>query len=62
VAGVSERTVYNRLADPDFRRLIGKYRRAIVDESVGTLARFGKRAARGSRRRFFPGSTDLLGR
>ena len=45
VAGVSERTVYNRLADPDFRRLIGKYRRVIVDGSVGTLARFGKRAA-----------------
>jgi hypothetical protein len=36
-AGLSERTVYRRLDDPDFRRLINRYRSDMVLRSSGML-------------------------
>jgi len=38
LTGVSRRTVSRRLADPEFRRMIGEARRRIVDTAAGRLA------------------------
>ena len=36
-AGVSERTAFRRLADPDFRRQVHEARAALVQQAVGKL-------------------------
>jgi hypothetical protein len=45
LAGLSIRTVYNRMLDPAFTRTVAKFRRIVVDGTVGRLARHGERAA-----------------
>jgi hypothetical protein len=37
-AGVSERTVYRRLQDPDFQRAVLKAREKLLDEAIGHIA------------------------
>jgi hypothetical protein len=37
-AGVSERTVYRRLGEPDFRRRVDEARAEMIGRAVGTLA------------------------
>jgi hypothetical protein len=43
-AGCCKRVVYNRLADPEFKLLVGEFRRAMIDEAVGKLATVAGRA------------------
>ena len=43
-AGCCKRVVYNRLADSEFKLLVGEYRRAMIDEAVGKLATIAGRA------------------
>lgn len=38
-AGVAERTVYRKIADPAFRALVAGYRKAMINEAFGELAR-----------------------
>jgi hypothetical protein len=45
LAGVSERTVYGRLADPGFRRRVDGFRRALVDGAIGRLSTLADKAA-----------------
>jgi hypothetical protein len=45
LAGVSERTVYVRLADPGFCRRVDGFRRALVDGAIGRLSTLADRAA-----------------
>jgi AcrR family transcriptional regulator len=44
-AGVGERTVYRRLADPDFRRSVSRARGRLFDTALGRLASLGGKAA-----------------
>jgi hypothetical protein len=43
-AGCCKRTVFNRLADPEFRLRVADYRRAMIDGAVGKLAVIAGRA------------------
>jgi hypothetical protein len=43
-ANCCRRVVYNRLTDPEFKLLVGEYRKAMIDESVGKLAMVAGRA------------------
>jgi hypothetical protein len=45
IAGVSERTVYVRLADPAFRLRVAEFRRAMIDGAIGKLAVLADKAA-----------------
>jgi hypothetical protein len=44
-AGVSERTAYRRLEDPDFRSRLGAARAAMLDRALGQLTEGSVRAA-----------------
>jgi hypothetical protein len=43
-AGCCKRVVYKRLADPEFKSRVSDFRRAMIDEAVGKLARAAGRA------------------
>jgi hypothetical protein len=45
IAGVSERTVYLRLADATFRLRVAEFRRAMIDGAIGKLATIADKAA-----------------
>jgi hypothetical protein len=45
IAGVSERTVYVRLSDQDFRLRVAGFRRAMIDGAIGKLATLADKAA-----------------
>lgn len=49
-AGVSKRTAFRRLADPEFRRLVDEARGRMLDATMGQLAKMSAAAAATLRR------------